>query len=474
MTDSIPIISNQVEEEAILKADQFFRSGYKPKDQETELYVDDFTRKLLGRKAQTPVNRNKYLACVCDYLAMVKKSGTGLISWQTGSEHYQNSSYSRSIAERTRDALIQKGYLTKQQDHKRGSCTIYNATTIPDINTLEFKKTSRSSALKIRQPTQHGNGRKKKGKLIPLSKFNQSIINPLIAEMEQINEMMERHPLISPEGTTWTDCYRQFNDGDPTGSQWINRGGRIYGGWQSKTESERLQFTIGGDDICEVDIKACFLFIANQHAAQPIHLPDDPYQLINFVKSNYDLRPLAKLLTSAVLCKEGDIKKFPKGRKKPNENSTQSLRDQFNLEKSAKCSNYVQDILKAFPILKTTDLNGLELMYQESDIVVRSMLSLISKNVPTYPVHDCLLCRLEDEEEVISTIQEKMSETFGSYATLEVGYKDGSNRTISSNQNINISSHILENGGLDDSDDSYEVLEDFYDIPEPKGQDTRA
>lgn len=461
MTDSTPTISNQIEEEDTLKADQFFRSGYQPKDRATELYVGDFTNKLLGRKARTPVNRNKYLACVCDYLAMVKKSGTSLISWQTGSEHYHNSAYSRDIAEATRNALIRKKHLTEKQRHKRGSCTIYRVSDIPEIDTLEFKRTSRSSALKVRQRTHFENGKKKKGKLIPLSRYDRSVISPLISDMEIINEMMEKYPMMAPEGTTWTDCYRQFNDGDPTGSQWINRGGRIYGGWQSKTEDERLQFTIGGDDICEVDIKACFLFIANQHAAQPIQLPDDPYQLIDFVKNDNTLRPLAKILTSSILCKEGAITKFPKGRKQPQEQDVKSLREQFNLGKTAKCSDYVQDILTALPILKTTDQTGLELMYQESGIVVRSMLYLISKDVPAYPVHDCLLCRLEDEEEVIATIQEQMTEKFGSYATLEVGYKDGRSKIIPSSQNLNTSSSIHQNEDLASSYDDYDVLEDF-------------
>jgi hypothetical protein len=89
------------------------------------------------------------------------------------------------------------------------------------------------------------------------------------------------------------------------------------------------------------------------------------------------------------------------------------------------------------------------------------MLSLINKDVPTYPIHDCLLCRLEDEEEVIATIQEKMTETFGSYATLEVGYKDGRSKIISSSQNITTSSNIHQNDEIDTSHDDYEVLEDF-------------
>lgn len=100
-------------------------------------------------------------------------------------------------------------------------------------------------------------------------------------------------------------------------------------------------------------------------------------------------------------------------------------------------------------------------MYQESDIVVWSMLSLISKDVPTYPVHDCLLCRLQDEEKVIATIQEQMTEKFGSYATLEVGYKDGRSKIISSSQNLTTSSTIHQNEDLASSYDDYDVLEDF-------------
>lgn len=59
-------------------------------------------------------------------------------------------------------------------------------------------------------------------------------------------------------------------------------------------------------------------------------------------------------------------------------------------------------------------------MYQESEIILASMLALWDRGIPAYPVHDCLLCRQQDQEEVVAAIQQKMTQQFGQSAVLEV------------------------------------------------------
>lgn len=456
----------------LLKADRFFKAGYKAADAETKSYVEKFSKELLGRKAETPRRKEKYLACVADFLVMVQKSGRGLVAWQTGSENYVGCAYSRQVAEETRKALLKSGDLELIQQHGAQLCKIYmvNKKVAPDR--LVFKKGNSTNVVRVRAASTLDNGKRKKGRLIPLKRFKTEQTLPIIEEMEALNVMMEAHPLKAPDGTQWDGCYRGFNNGDPSGNRWINAGGRVYGGWQSRSEQERLQFTIDGEEVCEVDIKACYLFLGLQHSPSEADLPADPYQLVRFVNEEKnearrkELRQLAKVLTSAMLSKDGQVTRFPRGAKRSDGNGNHSIREQYRLGKKVKCQDLVHQIEQAFPFIMNTDQKGLELMFQESEVMIGAMLALDEIDIPTFPVHDCLLCQAIDEDEVVKEIQEQMMKRYESYPSLEVGYNDGTNKVILSSQIIGFPSSVLSSLTTleydeDEDTDDYPVIEDF-------------
>ena len=71
-------------------------------------------------------------------------------------------------------------------------------------------------------------------------------------------------------------------------------------------------------------------------------------------------------------------------------------------------------------------ISGYELMYKESEIIMSAITGLVQLMVPAYPVHDSLLCKKEDEAEVVSQLFKATREVSGGHSpTLEVTYKDG-------------------------------------------------
>ena len=80
----------------------------------------------------------------------------------------------------------------------------------------------------------------------------------------------------------------------------------------------------------------------------------------------------------------------------------------------------VADIYSAFPFLKEQKSDGLVLMYEESQIILTTILELIKQDIPTYPMHDCLICRKSDLKKVRKVLQEKIKAKIGYIPKLEV------------------------------------------------------
>jgi hypothetical protein len=60
-------------------------------------------------------------------------------------------------------------------------------------------------------------------------------------------------------------------------------------------------------------------------------------------------------------------------------------------------------------------------------VILASMLGLWNHNSPTYPIHDCLICRENDVEVVKTTINKHMVVEIGATPILDVkkGDKNG-------------------------------------------------
>lgn len=396
-----------------IKADGFVRPGYQCADEETTSWVQARAKELVGWKAETPKTGPKYVACMTDFLRTLQATPSRLIAWPMSDEHYRGALYGRDVAQKMKAALIARGQLVEVQRHSLRLCSVFQAQVDEFPDWLSFRKSRPVSLVKVRAPSRRIQGKLRRGRQIPIKRFDRRIVGPLVQEMKTINDMMEGYPLVGPDGSMWDSCCRQFNGGDETGQEWRNLGGRIYGDWQNRSSDERLQCQLGGEPVCEIDLKACYLSMANLMADEPVTLPADPYQAIGFV-CDPETRELAKRLVNALLSKDGPVTRFPRGR------DGASFRDEFNIPKHLKIADYLNDIFSAFPFLKGFHLDGLELMYQESELMVRSLVQLTEVDVPAYPVHDCLICRRHDESVVVDVLKRVMENKLGGVVGLEV------------------------------------------------------
>lgn len=397
-----------------VKADAFFKPGYKAATKDTADFIDTFAVKILGKKASTPKNGPKFKACLVDYVRLVQSTPSGLVAWPMEDSLYVGQLYGRSIAEKVKRALVPK-YLKVKAEHKVGQCQVYQPHGLDLPVGLEFIRERSPRVLKVRGPSYWSNGQKKKGKLIPLSKLPKKKVKARTDEMKLVNDMMVRHPLHDPSGKSWDSCYRSFNDGER--GVWKNLGGRIYGDWQNVPSSERLKFEIDGQNICQIDIKACYLNLANGLSGNFIKLARDPYSMIKFVKCPLT-RDAAKVLVSALMFKSGDeLTRFPKLTSK---NGETSFKKYYGLEDKTKVGDLVADIYSAFPFIKDQKIDGLVLMYEESQIILSTILELVIQDIPTYPMHDCLICRTSDLKKVRKVLQKKIKAKIGYIPKLEV------------------------------------------------------
>ena len=89
-------------------------------------------------------------------------------------------------------------------------------------------------------------------------------------------------------------------------------------------------------------------------------------------------------------------------------------------------------IAEHFPFIDEVRGSSGYLMYVESNVIVETLLALSNKPepIPAYPVHDCLICKVSDEEAVISALHDSMHSTLGAVPVLDVEYSDGTPKII--------------------------------------------
>jgi hypothetical protein len=133
-----------------------------------------------------------------------------------------------------------------------------------------------------------------------------------------------------------------------------------------------------------------------------------------------------------MLSKPTPVSKFPRTGQFDENGIAIHMRDVFNLPRNAKVNDYTHDILRAFPFLSRMPGYAGQLMFRESQIILEVMSRLAGAEHPivTYPVHDCLICKRADEQEVVDTLQSVMSSELGASPTLEVEYSDQESKII--------------------------------------------
>jgi hypothetical protein len=201
----------------------------------------------------------------------------------------------------------------------------------------------------------------------------------LEADIRELNEFLARCKITGGEHHGYT---RNFNN-----ASW-NKGGRLYsigdGHYQQMPEEKRLQMTINGGAVAEVDIKASFLTIYHAKLGDPLDGSSDPYERAGVA------RDVAKLWMVASFGNSTPATRWPPKMVKDYEKDTGK-----DLRKVAKAKDVARKMLEAFPALQELERHSdiwADLQFLEAEAVIGTMLILKrTYDVPSLSMHDGII-----------------------------------------------------------------------------------
>jgi hypothetical protein len=445
------------------KADSFVYRDFEPANEATWEIVRLFAVRLdLPLKGR--MQSKKYIRCLSDFLVAARTTESGLIAWPGGSSEYHGLPYGHSVAKFTRESLLKHGVISLYQraSKRDGLSRVFkvNLGILPSQGNYKQHGEGPLVIVKSKKIMKHG---KFVGGVIMGRRNFEPEITDLENQVSKFNNFMTKNPLVSPDDVQYIRCYRVFNNGS------LKSGGRIYGSWQTLPEIKRLGLTIEGEQVCEIDMKASFLSIASGLTGSKASLPQDPYQKIKFVTDAHGTedeklhRNAAKALVNSFLSKEGDLTQFPKsGKKDEGTGKAIPFKDIYNLNN--KCGHYMDQIHSSFPFLRKAKVEGYDLMFKESQIIIGAMDTLKSDEVVSWPVHDSLLVKVSDRGKAIDAMRESMASHVNGFITMDVSYLDGNgavvSEIVSSGKNIDDHEYVVQSIVNEEwDDDDYEVLD---------------
>ena len=250
----------------------------------------------------------------------------------------------------------------------------------------------------------------KRGKKMKLSSFprSQKIINDISA----INDFLST---FTYEGMVFTGLRRLFNEGD-RGNFDFNLGGRLYPsgnlGYMGMNSLERSSITINEEAIVEIDINASYLTIL--HALKGIAMPnaEDMYAIGGLP------REVVKKWFAITLGSDAFHTRWVKG-------NVEELKEAGVAYKSCMTVKAVERVvLEHFPLMRDwskQEVRWSNLMFIESEVIISTMQELMLKHqVPSLPVHDCIIVRKSDQELGMKVLSKQFRKIVGIEPRLKV------------------------------------------------------
>lgn len=245
---------------------------------------------------------------------------------------------------------------------------------------------------------------------------NEDALTTSESRIQAFSDFWRQHPLELPNGHAVASATRVFHDGR------FDAGGRIYGGWTGLDQkSKRLQCTIDGEPIVEIDIRASQPTLLSSllgyklgglgsqgewddvygelsNLASLHHywtIVDDKIDKIELIKRN---RNVAKGVVMALIGSGLPLKA----------KATSELVKDFGLTPQG-WSVFRDKLVATIPALNDLEprydqkgqlegyINGAGfLSHHESEMTLRTVEALIEQDVPAYSVHDSLIVKVSD------------------------------------------------------------------------------
>lgn len=222
-------------------------------------------------------------------------------------------------------------------------------------------------------------------------------------EVEELKKFNQLHPLRLPSNGTTGALYgsvsRIFHNGR------LDAGGRFYGGYTGLNGDLRLKSTIDGEPIVQIDLNAAqpilFSSLMGYRIKDTGRENGGWYDLygemaIELVWSDHD-----QLDDERKKCKAVGVEVIGYGnphKKRP----SAELKSEHGITTDWEFEIYRDKILQWVPALQYLDMNYLNganfITYHESQIILKTIQKLHSKEIPAYPMHDCLIVKRSDQK----------------------------------------------------------------------------
>jgi hypothetical protein len=303
-----------------------------------------------------------------------RKGGEMIIGYPHDEVYWRKrSSVGYDVAKKLRLALVKHGWMTHRADatinlyEGDGSCNGYLISDfVPDLTDgLQFQSTDLVYAAST-------------------STSSKKLNAPEVDErVKALWERWKAHPLVL-DGQTMFTASRRFNNNE------LTRGGRFYGPWTTIPQVRRLEGTIDGQPVAEVDVSGMNLTLLCSISG---HIPfktrfKDAYEC------EWPNRAEVKAIINETIG-AGHPRHYQPGKLCREAGLMQA---QFTHIRK----NYIAPKFECLKILKKGELDSLTLAFHESEIMMRVVERL---RIPVFILHDCLICQRSFELEVGKELQ---------------------------------------------------------------------
>ena len=342
----------------------------------------------LGCLGDKPTTNEKYrmllssLLCQAQRLAdrVKRKGGKMVIGWPHDEAYWRvRSQVGYKIAKQLREALITHGWMQHKVNasinlHEQlGSCHGYLiADFVPSLANGIFFQSNDSLIYATKSSA-------KKTKVLDV---------PIDKRTKALWALWKTAPLTFGDQQMWT-AHRSFSDAE------LTKGGRFYAPWTSMKKADRLNCTIDGRHVAEVDVSGMYLTLLCSITG---HVPfttdfDDPYQLPHKF-DGIDRSEVKAVINSAI--GGGTWKQYQ---------PTKMIKDQdISQERLTEIRSILIPAYDCLKTLKKGEMYSETLAIHETEIMMRLVERL---QQPIFILHDCLICQQDIALDVGKELQKE-------------------------------------------------------------------
>ena len=395
---------------------------------------------MLSNVPTTSVNRNKYCLILSSILVVAQTLATqvkgGISIPKTKKVWYEYPRVSIKAIDRVRNDLLNNNIITQIPDTGRqhilqledGSWKNVGVQSVYSINdqVLKLKGLLDAEFIEVARPTvlvgeyedwivrkrrkDQGLRKPKMNTTKVKSKFG-VLYRVTSKDIERLNTFYRDHPLALPRLDNGSQkyaacCTRIYHDGS------MDSGGRLYGAWSDMGSHYRLQSTIDGETVVEIDLNASQPTLFSSLMGMKMDVGESWNDLYESIVSNFPLQT-----DEDVGLKREKLKSVAAeliGTGNPNK-SHPSKDSKYSFSKDyLEWDMYRYELIRAVPSLESLDnsyYNGTGFIsFHESEMMVATLKKLMALEIPAYSIHDCLLVKSSDKDIALHTYRNTIRE----------------------------------------------------------------